>query len=197
MIHLILHGRLRKLAPEGLWVDVATAAEAILAMSHALAKDLMPTPARPRQTVCIPGYEVDQDFYTLLPPEVTELHIVPVMMGGKGGGILQMVVGAVLIVVGVIVGIWAGWTGVGGTVAYGLISMGIGMMLGGVLAMLSPGPKPFDTPKIDMEGRTASLYAGRPRNTTKIGTRIPICYGRYRLYGHILSSDIQATEVAV
>ncbi|MDB0244667.1 phage tail protein, partial [Acinetobacter baumannii] len=53
-------------------------------------------------------------------------------------GGLQTIIGAVMVVVGVVVGVFAGWTGVGAVVAQGLIGAGIGMMLGGVAMMLMP-----------------------------------------------------------
>ena len=42
----------------------------------------------------------------------------------------------------------------------------------------------------------ASRYLGAPQNTTKAGTRIPLLYGEHQAYGHYLSFDIDAKDVA-
>ena len=61
------------------------------------------------------------------------LHIVPRVQGaGKNGGLIQTVIGAVLIVVGAFTS-WAGGTQ--------LIAVGIGMVAGGVAQMLTKQPK--------------------------------------------------------
>jgi predicted phage tail protein len=68
-----------------------------------------------------------------------EIRIVPVVMGSKRGGVLQTILGAVLVVVGAI-GTFT--VGQAGAVALGAIyhEMGAAMMAGGVMQMLSPQP---------------------------------------------------------
>lgn len=191
MRRIILHGHLRKLAPEGVAVDADTAYDAVLGLSHALRAELAPRPGREPERVRLLGYDIDQDLYVPLGDE-TELHLVPAFSGGKGG-LFQIVVGVVLIVVGAVVSYIPG----GQSIGWFMINMGIGMVLGGVLTMLSPAPKPAE---LQGSGSGAnpdpSQYLGQPRNTTKIGTRIPVLYGKYRVFGQILSSDIVSVEVA-
>ena len=62
------------------------------------------------------------------------IHIVPKVIGsgGKSGGWLQVIAGAVMVVVGVMTS-WAG----GGA----LIGAGVGLLMGGVSSLLMPTPK--------------------------------------------------------
>ena len=106
-----------------------------------------------------------------------------------------MVVGAVLIVVGVVVGVLLSWTGVGGAVGVGLISAGIGLMAGGLMQMLFPAPVIKNT--ASQGDPEASKYLGAPKNTVAIGTRIPIGYGKFKVYGHFISFDITAKDVKI
>ena len=189
---VILHGRLRKLAPEGVKVEARTIEDAILGLSQILRDELEPRPGRPPQAVQVIGCRVDQDFYDPLPDSRTEIHLVPSFHGGKSGGFVQILFGALLIIMSFIPGLQP--------IAGLLFSMGLGMMMGGVLAVLSPAPKAGEMGMISTSssaGPAPSLTLGKPRNTAKIGTRIPVVYGKYRIFGQILSSDIQAAEVAV
>uniref|UniRef100_UPI003857ACFC hypothetical protein n=1 Tax=Lactococcus lactis subsp. cremoris TaxID=1359 RepID=UPI003857ACFC len=69
-----------------------------------------------------------------------EIRIVPVISGSKRGGILQTIIGAVMIVVGAYFG--QGW----------LVQAGVGLVAGGVVQMLSPQAK-------GLKGREASENA--------------------------------------
>ncbi|MCG5927788.1 tail assembly protein, partial [Acinetobacter baumannii] len=62
--------------------------------------------------------------------EAEIIHIVPRVVGAGGNGILQTVLGAVMVVVGVLVTV--GTLGGGAPLGAALIGSGIGMMLGGV-----------------------------------------------------------------
>ncbi|MDM8416393.1 tail assembly protein, partial [Acinetobacter baumannii] len=68
--------------------------------------------------------------------EAEIIHIVPRVVGAGGNGILQTVLGAVMVVVGVLVTV--GTLGGGAPLGAALIGSGIGMMLGGVAMMLMP-----------------------------------------------------------
>ena len=68
-----------------------------------------------------------------------------------------------------------------------LMKVGALALLGGLSQLLAP------TPEAEEE-QNRSAYLGAPGNTVKIGTRIPILYGRHKVYGHFLSFDINAIE---
>ena len=124
------------------------------------------------------------------PVRMPELHIVPDFSGGGGGsGLIKVVIGVIIIVAAVAIS-FASY-GVLTPIALAFISFGAGLVLGGILELISPSPK-LNTPNSGSGNDPASSYLGSPKNTVKIGTRIPRGYGRYQLYGHIISYFVQA-----
>lgn len=122
-----------------------------------------------------------------------ELRIVPVIEGSKRGGVLQTIVGAVLIVAGyVVTGLSYGWAApVGGA----MVSAGIGMVAGGVIQMLSPQAKGL---KGQESAENMPSYAfGGPVNTTAAGNIVGILYGKRRIGGAIISAGIYAEDLAI
>lgn len=190
---IILHGQLKRLFPEPVSIDAQTVAEAIRGLCVVSGGAFDPTPQRGRIAASVAGFDTYESLSEPLTDDVDEIHIFPALRGGKSGGVMQVVIGAVLIVVGVILS----FTPAAAASPY-LYMMGASMMLGGVISMLSPTPK-VDTGGLssDAADPEASRYLGSPQNTTKIGTRIPILYGRTLVYGHILSFGLQAKDVSV
>lgn len=113
-----------------------------------------------------------------------EIRIVPVMRGSKRAGLLQTVVGAVLIVAGVFLAATPFGTP--------LMGAGIGLVAGGVIQMLSPQAKGLKTSAAP-ENQPSYAF-GSARNTTASGSPIPICYGRRRWGGVIISAGIYAED---
>ncbi len=114
---------------------------------------------------------------------IRTLTIAPVISGSKRAGVLQTVVGAVLIVASFFVA-------PGSQPA--LLAAGIGSAAGGVIQMLSPqasGLKQSSSPE------NAPSYAfGSAKNTTASGNPIPICIGKRRWGGIIISASIYAED---
>lgn len=109
-----------------------------------------------------------------------EIRIVPVVEGSKRGGILQTIIGAVLLVAS----IWFP----------SLAPAGIAMVAGGVIQMLSPQAK-----GLSQSGNPENMpsYAfGSAKNTTASGNPVPICIGRRRWGGAIISASIYAQDKA-
>ncbi|WP_282370484.1 tail assembly protein [Pseudomonas sp. PS02290] len=109
-----------------------------------------------------------------------EIRIVPVIAGAKRAGVLQTVLGIVLIVVG----------------AYArspnLIAAGVAMTAGGVIQMLSPqasGLRQSGSPD-----NLPSYAFGSAKNTTASGNPVPICIGYRRWGGAIISASIYAED---
>ncbi|WP_053138325.1 tail assembly protein [Pseudomonas sp. CMR5c] len=121
-----------------------------------------------------------------------DIRIAPVIAGSKRGGALQTIVGAVLIVVGLV--ITGGTFGAGAPFGSALIMMGGSMMLGGVIQMLSPqqgGLKQSASPE-----NMPSYAFGSAKNTTASGNPVPICIGERRWGGAIISASIYAEDKA-
>lgn len=115
-----------------------------------------------------------------------EIRIVPVMRGSKRAGVLQTVVGAVLIIAGYAL---AGPTGGASMV---LVPAGIGMVAGGVVQMISPQAKGLKTSAAP-ENQPSYAF-GSAKNTTASGNPVPICYGNRRWGGAIISAGIYAED---
>lgn len=107
------------------------------------------------------------------------VRIVPVFMGSKKAGLLQTIVGVVLIVVGVI--FEQPW----------LIQMGIGLALGGAVQMLAPSPKGLSSKEND-DSRSYSF--GSPVNTSAQGKPVPLFYGKREVGGPIISAGMTSED---
>lgn len=176
-----LHGDLARLHDGPIVVAAETAAEAVEAVTRQI-PGFKPAFNRPPKKVKVVGCEKVEDLF--VPLDQDELHLVPQLNGGKKGGWVQILIGIALVAISFIPGLQAF-----ATLASILLKAGALLILGGLVQLLSPKPSSDDE-------RQRSDYLGAPGNTVRIGTRIPILYGRYRVYGHYLSFDIHATRVA-
>jgi predicted phage tail protein len=72
-----------------------------------------------------------------------------------------------------------------------MIEIGAAMMLSGTVQLLTPVPKIRNT----QESQVAeSRFFNSNQNTTAIGTRIAVAYGRNKIYGQLLSFNTQAVD---
>jgi len=131
------------------------------------------------------GRNTGQDEFDLA--GTREIRIVPVIGGSKRAGVMQTIIGAVLIVVGVFTTIFGDYSG-------SVIQVGVAMVAGGVVQMLSPQAK-------GLKGREAAENApsyafGGAVNTTAAGNPVGIGYGKRRIGGAIISAGIYAEDIA-
>lgn len=119
-----------------------------------------------------------------------ELRIVPVMEGSKRGGALQTILGAVLVVAGLV--ITGGTFGAGAPFGSALIVMGASMAASGVIQLLSPQAKGLS--QSAAPENLPSYAFGSARNTTASGNPVPICIGKRRWGGAIISASILAED---
>lgn len=118
--------------------------------------------------------EIDMDSNSEL------IRIVPIVQGAGGNGILQVVLGAALIVVGIIAPF-----GMGAALSTGLIGAGAGMMVGGVASMLMPKTSTTDA---NSDGNKANYGFGSAVTTVAQGNPVPILYGEREIGGFIVSA---------
>lgn len=111
------------------------------------------------------------------------IRIVPVIIGSKRAGVLQTVLGAVLVAVGVVLS----FTPAAGASPF-LYQAGAAMMIGGVVQMLSPQPGGLAS-KQDADNRASYAFGG-VTNTTAQGNPVPLGYGKRRIGGAIISAGI-------
>lgn len=108
-----------------------------------------------------------------------DIIIAPVIEGSKRAGILQTIIGAVLIVMSPFTN--------GATLA-----PGIALAAGGVIQMLSPqaqGLKSSAAPE-----NTPGYAFGSAKNTVASGLPVPLCIGERRWGGAIISAEIYAED---
>lgn len=111
-----------------------------------------------------------------------EIRIAPVITGSKRGGILQTIVGVVLLAISYVFPVTAPY----------LAPAGIGLVAGGVIQMLSPqagGLKTSAAPE-----NTPGYAFGSAKNTTASGNPVPLCIGERRWGGAIISAAIYAED---
>lgn len=109
-----------------------------------------------------------------------DIRIAPVITGSKRAGLLQTIIGAVLIAVSFIPGFQV------------LLAPGIALAAGGVIQMLSPqasGLKTSAAPE-----NTPGYAFGSAKNTTASGNPVPLCIGERRWGGAIISAAIYAED---
>ena len=108
------------------------------------------------------------------------IKVVPKVKGAGGNGILQTILGAVMVVVGVV------------AMAYGqawgasLVGAGIGMMVGGIAQMLMP--KIDNNQDENQDGNKANKGFGSAVTTVAQGNPVPVLYGQREVGGFIASA---------
>jgi predicted phage tail protein len=117
-----------------------------------------------------------------------EIRIAPVMRGSKRGGVLQTIIGVVLIAIAYInpFGYFSG------PAVSAMYAAGAANVAGGVIQMLSPqagGLRQSAAPE-----NLPSYAFGSAKNTTAAGNPVPICYGKRRWGGVIISASIYAED---
>ncbi|HIH4373019.1 TPA: tail assembly protein [Citrobacter freundii] len=126
--------------------------------------------------------ESDLDF----PNAGQEIRIVHVIIGSKRAGVLQTILGAALVAVS----IWM--PGVSIAASNMMFAAGASMALGGIAQMLSPQPGGLAS-KQDADNKASYAFGG-VTNTTAQGNPVPLCYGKRRIGGAIISAGIYVED---
>jgi predicted phage tail protein len=112
-----------------------------------------------------------------------EIRIMPIPQGRKSGGLFQTVLGAALIVVGVVFQ------------QYYLVGAGISLAAGGVAQLLSPQATGFQNESESAENR-ASYAFGSAVNTVAAGYPVCLPYGYRTVGGSVFSSGSYAEDIS-
>ena len=129
--------------------------------------------------------------------ENATVHFTPVLKGSKRAGLFQTIVGAVMVVAGVITS-WVGGAGAP------LIAAGIGLMAGGAAQMLTKMPtmrgvtatgavKPENT-KSKEEKRQSTSFSNLS-NMVAQGKSMPLAYGLIRTGSLVISQGVETMDV--
>lgn len=193
MISIYVHGPQANLAEWPLKCATNSIQEALNSLRQV--KGFGPVPGQHQIAYQIVG----RDTFDLLMAPVLgdeELHLVPAMIGGggKAGGIGAVLLGVALVVVAVAAPEFLLGIGLTQGMISGMFAFGLSLALSGLLSFLAtPTADTAGTLAEDAADPGASRYLGSPKNTVKIGTRIPIPFGRVKISGHILSINISSS----
>ncbi|WP_209632145.1 tail assembly protein [Cronobacter sakazakii] len=120
-----------------------------------------------------------------------DIRIAPVISGSKRGGVLQTILGAVLVVGALALGP-VGIGAIAGSTAMSIGLMGGSMMIGGVVQMLSPQPGGLAS-RQDPDNAPSYAFGG-PVNTTAMGNPVGLLYGEREIGGAIVSAGIYTND---
>lgn len=203
-VKIKFHGMLGKILPEIYRVEAETAAEAIRAVTMQFRKQLVRKDGMMFSAIC-KEFHTRFELFSHIPdglPEEPEINIYPAFApAGGGGGNTALIVGGIVLLAGVAIltggfGLAAapaiaagGWSATAALTGWGLVAIGGGMMLLGLSQMMVP-----KTDTSSSDSTESSRVFGANTNTTKIGTRIAVGYGKYRVYGQYLSVNTQAVD---
>lgn len=201
LVTVKFHGSLKSRCPGEYKVDAATPAEAIRGVTNQMRDKLRRKDGQMfvcRVKECPEMIQLSSSLGT------DELNIYPVFNaagGGQGGATWgNIIIGAVLIVAAVFLlpaavaamGIAAASTAaaIAASIQVGMILTGVGLMLEGTANLIWG----VDTAKTSSNPESSRAFGNNSSNSTKIGTRIAIGYGVYKMAGQYLSINLQAVD---
>jgi len=129
----------------------------------------------------------------------TEYRMSQVIEGRKQAGVLQIVIGAIALVAafftaGASLAAWGAAMTAGAIGATTILTgIGISMMLGGVVSMLTPQPS-YNIGSASSTDNQPNYAFGAPVNTVAMGYPVPVLYGRREIGGAIISAGIFSSD---
>lgn len=123
----------------------------------------------------------------------TEFQMMPITEGAKRGGTLQIVIGAVALVAafftaGASFATFAGISAAAAaTTTTALTGLGLSMLLGGVVQMLTPQSS-YNVGASSSTDNKPNYAFGSPVNTVAMGYPVPLIYGQREIGGAIISA---------
>jgi predicted phage tail protein len=112
------------------------------------------------------------------------IRIAPVLAGSKRGGVLNVIVGAVLVVLDV----WVFHTGY-------IAEVGWGMIVGGAIQMLTPMPHGRTSQDRGVDSESSYNFNG-PVNTQAQGNPVPLAYGEVYAGSAVVSAGIDVVDTS-
>jgi predicted phage tail protein len=184
-----LSGSLRRFG-RSFALDVASpreACQALAAMIPAFRRELIESARRGvRYAVFVDRENVGEDEIDF--KRAGTIRIVPVFAGSARGGVLQTILGVVLVIVGALY--YTLGAAYGGTVAGPpIIGAGISLIIGVVIQMLTPVNKD--------RAKQGSTFFDGPANTTIQGGCVPYLYGEGIVGSVRISAGLDILDVAV
>ncbi|QXC99313.1 tail assembly protein [Klebsiella sp. PL-2018] len=188
---IILSGELGRRFGKRHMRHLDNAAEAGVALAHTLPgfeRFMIQSEERGlRFAVFLDGKNVSQEALTQRGVHSFDvIRIVPVVVGSKKAGALQLIIGVAII----IASIWM--PGIGIAASDMLFAAGAATALGGAIQMLSPQPAGLS--RSESPDNKASYGFGSAKNTTAQGYPVGLLYGKRRIGGAIISAGIYVED---
>lgn len=185
-----LYGELAKKFGREFMLEVESVAEAVRALSAnfpGFEKELMTAHLRGVEYVVRADKRdvTEMELNNSLAPQET-IRIAPIAVGRKNGGVFQTIIGAILIVVGVVLNVY------GQTWGTSLIQAGVALVAGGIIQMLIPVPK-TDDPSERPENKPSTYFDGAV-NTLAQGHPVPLGYGKLIVGSAVISAGLTVEE---
>lgn len=187
MREVVLHGDLARHFGKNHLLDVKSPAEAVRALCANFPDFERYMVESKKRGV---GYNVWSNGHNLGEGELKmigrgRIYISPCVLGSKKGGVLQVILGTVLIIIGIVIDVFTYGTG-----GNQLIGIGAAMLIGGVIQLLTPLPKTNG----GVDQVTSSFFNG-PVNTTAQGNPVPVGYGELMVGSVVISAEITISDV--
>lgn len=187
-----LHGVIAKKFGKEFNLAVETPLEAVKALSH-LIKGFKKEFAKHSYNVVKgslkKGWSLDEQTVKMNLGD-NELHFIPVIAGAKGGGIMKVITGVLLVGLAFASG-GAGIALLGISTTQAYVMGGI-LLIGGLAGGSAKTPE-LSTNSLEPVARRASHVFNGPENTTEQGNAIPLIYGILRVGSQVISTG-QNTE---
>ena len=182
---IYLHGQLAQQFVPEIKLNVANAAEAVLALATNFGNTFTEIIRKGSYRVTVGKInaqrEIDEEQLNFGVPNNGEIHFYPVVRGAGRSGIGKVILGTLLLAGAFIFAPAAGlgataFSVFGSSVTFGHLALfGAGIALSGVSQLLTPTP---ETPA-EVEENPSFIYTG-PTNTIAEGAPVPLVYGRIR-----------------
>ena len=189
-----LLGELGKKFGKSFQLDIKNPAEAVRALCvnfPAFRQHLIDSEKRGVAYRVIVGKE-DQKVEDLHNPSGKQtIKFVPVLVGAGGNGVGTFIAGAVLMIAAVVGFIIFP----GNPVSPWLGNMGLALMIGGVVQMLSPVPESASQDMNNAPDNKPSYTFNGAVNTSAQGYPVPVGYGRMIVGSAVISAGIVAEEL--
>ncbi len=179
-----------KYVPE-IILDVQSVGEALRAMDCNYPGFMRDIKKDEHYNVCVGSYDDDHalDNQTLrMNHKKGDIWITPSIEGAKAG-MMQTILGAVLIVVGVVLSIYGFGAGTP------LIKLGAGLMISGVVTMLTPVPGTPEYTEREKPGERQSFLFDGAVNTNEQGGSIPVAYGQVLIGSTVVSTALDVEDI--
>ena len=118
-----------------------------------------------------------------------DIRIAPMVMGSKSNGVFNIIVGAILVIVGAVFTAFGG-----GGIGIPMMNLGWGMIVGGVVQLLVPAPK--GTSAKDKADNQPSYAFNGSVNTQAQGNPVPVLYGELIVGSAVINASIDAQDQA-